>query len=107
MELQIAIHCSNPVPFFKPCRTDRLRLQIVIGLRLIRVIIRKSRVNLRQRKMPKLPSDLFRNQAHIVPLGDSADRDACPRNTRPAAPYFGILRDETANLCNRRRSTQV
>ena len=51
----------------------RLGFQVSVDPRLVGVVAGKGRMNLRQRQMAKLPHDLFRNQAHVVPLSDPAN----------------------------------
>jgi len=37
----------------------------------------------------ELPHDFFRNQAHVAPLSDAANRDARSGNARPSAANLG------------------
>ena len=51
----------------------RFGFQVCINLRLVGMVVGKSRMNLCQRQVTKLPHYLLRNQAHVVPLSDPAN----------------------------------
>jgi hypothetical protein len=76
----------------------RLSFQVRVDLRLVGVVVGKGRMNLRQRQVPEFPSDLFRYQTHVVPLSDSADRDARTGNARPPAANLRASRDQATYL---------
>ena len=64
---------SELVSLLEDFRLMCLSIQIRVNLRLVGVVIGKGGVNLHQRQMSELPHDLFGNQAHVVPLSDSAN----------------------------------
>ena len=98
---------SALVPFFEGLCLLRFGAQVRVNLRLVGVVVGKGRVHLRQRQMANLSGDLFRNETHIVPLRDAANRDARPRNTGPTAANFGPSGDQAANLGHSRHCFQV
>src|ERR1035441_7412106 len=85
-----------------------LGFQVRVNSRLVGVIVGKSRMHLRQRQVTsERLYDLFRNQAHVVPLSDPANRNTRPGNARPAAANLGALGDQAANLGDGRHRLQV
>ena len=76
-----------------------LGFQVCVNSRLVGVIVGKSRMYLRQRQVAcERLYDLFRNQAHVVPLSDPANRNTRPGNARPAAANLGAPGDQAAYL---------
>lgn len=74
-----------------------LGFQVGVNSRLVGVIVGKSRMYLRQRQVPsERLYDFFRNQAHVVPLSNPANRDTRRGNARPAAANIGTPGDQAA-----------
>ena len=72
--------------------------QIGVNLVTVGVVVGESCVNLRQGEMTELPHDFFRNEPHVVPLGDPANRDACAGDAGPPASNIGLPGDEATDL---------
>lgn len=64
---------SAAMPLLEDLCLPRLSLDVCVDLGLVGVVVGKRRMNLRQRKVAKLSYDLFRNQAHAVPLRNPAN----------------------------------
>lgn len=89
---------STPVLLLYGLCFPRLCFQVAVDFRLVGVVVGKGRMNLSQRKMAELPSDLFRNQAHVVPLSDPTNGNSCPGNARPPAANVRSPGDQAADL---------
>jgi len=76
----------------------RFRFQVRVDLRSVGVVVGKGRMNLSQRQVSEFPGNLFRYQTHVVPLSDSADRDARPGNAWPPAANVMASRDQATYL---------
>jgi len=76
----------------------RFGFEVGVDLCPVSVVIGEGRVNLRSREVSEFSRNLFWNQTHAVPLGDSANGDACSGNTRPTGANIWTSRDETAYL---------
>ena len=84
---------SAAVLLFEGLCLPRFSFQVSVYLCLVGVVVGKGRMHLRQREVPEFSRDFFRNQTHVVPLRDSANRDTRSGNARPAAPNIGTSRD--------------
>ena len=82
------------MPLFQGLGFPRLGFQVRVDLRLVGVVISEGRMNLRQRQVAKLPDDLLRDKAHVVPLSDAADGNTRSGNARPATANAGAARDQ-------------
>ena len=75
VEVDLIHECgSAPVLPFQSLGLAVLGFQVCVDFRLIGVVVGKSRMNLRQRQVTsERLYDLFRNQAHVVPLSNPAN----------------------------------
>jgi len=108
----LVLQASSACPFERPRRSgvdskSLCRRVLVDSVHPVRASTRgglaklpegKGRMNLRQRQVPKFPRDFFRNQTHVVPLSDSANRDTRPGNARPPTANVRASRDQTTYL---------
>lgn len=98
---------SAPVLLFQRFRHVGFCFEVGLDLRPVGVVVSKSGMNLRQRKLPELPHDLLRNQAHVVPLSDAAYGDAGTGDTGPPPTNVGAPRDQAADFGDRSHRLQV
>ena len=99
---------SAPVLRFEGLCLPRLGFQVPVDLRLVGVIVGKSRMNLRQRQVTsERLYHLFRNLTHVVPLSDPTNCDTRPGNARPTAANVGTSRDQATYLADGRHRLQV
>src|SRR3954467_7931134 len=72
--------------------------EISFDLFSVRMIVSESRIDLRQREMTKLVSDLLGCQPPLIPDHDAVNSDPRPGQDRAAAPDLGILYDQRADI---------
>src|SRR5436853_6037424 len=61
---------------------------VTVNLVAVGVVVGQGGVNLSQREMLYLSCDFFRSKAHIVPLGNTTDRNTGACNAGPAFADF-------------------
>ena len=83
---------------FEPFRFTFFGIQIGVDLGLVGVVVGQGNMNLRQRHVPELRYDLFRNETHVVPHSYPANGNSGSRDTRPAAVKARPPGDQTADV---------